>query len=120
MHVPYSVASSRVSCQFSNAPKKCLTALPSIALVGVYRKRSRPVIHLEGSFETPATRVVAWEFLLNPDDIAPCFPDLESLEVQSPENFKAKVKVGISVVKGTRDFDFQIADRVPPCSAMLI
>jgi carbon monoxide dehydrogenase subunit G len=42
------------------------------------------------------------------------------LEVQSPQNFKAKVKVGISVVKGTMDFDFQIVDTVPPSSAKLI
>jgi hypothetical protein len=119
MHVPYSVASSRVSCQFSNAPKKCLTALPAIALFGVYRERSLPIIRLEGNSKTPAARVVAGEFLFNPDDIAPCFPDLESLEVQSLQNFKAKVKAGISVAKGTMDFDFQIADRVPPSSAKL-
>jgi carbon monoxide dehydrogenase subunit G len=42
------------------------------------------------------------------------------LEVQSPQNFNAKVKVGISVVKGTMDFDFQIVDTVPPSSAKLI
>ena len=77
-------------------------------------------MHLEGSFETPAPRNVAWEFLLNPNDIAPCFPDLQSLEVTSPDSFKAKVKVGISVVKGTMDFDFRIAEKNPPRSAKLI
>ena len=77
-------------------------------------------MHLEGSFETPAPRNVAWEFLLNPNDIAPCFPDLQSLEVTSPDSFKAKVKVGISVVKGTMDFEFRIAEKNPPRSAKLI
>lgn len=77
-------------------------------------------MHLEGSFETPAPRNVAWEFLLNPNDIAPCFPDLQSLEVTSPDSFKAKVKVGISVVKGTMDFDFRIAEKNPPRSAKLV
>jgi carbon monoxide dehydrogenase subunit G len=77
-------------------------------------------MHLEGSFETPASRKVVWDFLLNPNEIAPCLPDLQSLEVKSAESFKAKVKVGISVVKGTMDFDFQITDQVPPSSAKLI
>ena len=77
-------------------------------------------MHLEGSFETPAPRKVVWDFLLNPQDIAPCFPDLQSLDVTSPDSFRAKVKVGISVVKGTMDFEFRIADKVPPGSAKLI
>jgi carbon monoxide dehydrogenase subunit G len=77
-------------------------------------------MHLEGSFETPVSRDVAYEFLLNPNEIAPCFPDLQSLEVTSPNSFKVKVKVGLSVVKGTMDFDFRIAEKIPPRSAKLI
>ncbi len=77
-------------------------------------------MHLEGSFETPAARMAVWNFLLNPHDIAPCFPDLQSLEVLTPETFRAKVKVGISVVKGTMDFDFRIAEKVPLTSAKLV
>ena len=57
---------------------------------------------------------------MNPNDIAPCFPELQSLEVTSQDSFKAKVKVGISVVKGTMDFDFRIAEKTPPSAARLI
>lgn len=77
-------------------------------------------MHLEGSFDTPASRKAVWDFLLNPQDIAPCIPDVQSLDVTSPDSFKAKVKVGLSLVKGTVDFDFRIADKVPPSSAKLI
>src|SRR3989304_2899978 len=77
-------------------------------------------MHLEGSFVTPASRDVVWGFLMNPNDIAPCFPELQSLEVTSQDSFKAKVKVGISVVKGTMDFDFRIAEKTPPSAARLI
>jgi carbon monoxide dehydrogenase subunit G len=38
----------------------------------------------------------------------------------TPDTFKAKVKVGISVVKGTMDFDFRITEKVPPTSAKLV
>jgi carbon monoxide dehydrogenase subunit G len=77
-------------------------------------------MHLEGSFETPAPRKAVWEFLLNPNDIAPCFPDLQSTEVLSQDDFKAKVRVGISVVKGIMDFQFRTIDKIPPSSAKLV
>jgi carbon monoxide dehydrogenase subunit G len=77
-------------------------------------------LHLEGSFETPAPRRTVWDFLLNPKDIATCFPDLQSMEVLSQDSFKAKVKVGLSLVKGTVDFDFRTTDKIPPSSAKLI
>jgi carbon monoxide dehydrogenase subunit G len=77
-------------------------------------------MHFEGSFETPVSRASVWEFLLNPHDMAACFPDLQSLEVLTPENYKAKVKVGISVFKRTMDFDFRITQKIPPSSARLV
>ena len=77
-------------------------------------------MHLEGSFETPASRKVAYDFLLNPNDIAPCLPDLQSVEVLGPDRFRAKVKVGIGLVSGNMDFEFRVVDKVPPSSAKLV
>jgi hypothetical protein len=77
-------------------------------------------MHLEGSFETPAARKNVWDFLFNPENIAACFPDLQSMQVLSPDSFKAKVRVGLSLVKGIMDFDFRTIDKVPPSSAKLI
>jgi carbon monoxide dehydrogenase subunit G len=68
-------------------------------------------MHLEGSFETSAPRQVVWDFLLNPNVIAPCFPDLQSMEILTPDSFRAKVRTGLSVVRGTMDFDFRIAEK---------
>ena len=78
------------------------------------------MLHLEGSFDTPAARAKVWEFLLNPNEIGPCFPDLRSLEVISPDSFRAKVQVGLSVVRGTMDFEFHTAETKPPSYAKLI
>ena len=77
-------------------------------------------MHLEGSFETSTSRKVAYDFLLNPNDIAPCLPDLQSVEVLSPDSFRAKVKVGIGLVKGNMDFAFRVIDKIPPASAKLV
>ena len=77
-------------------------------------------MHLAGSFETPVPRQTVWEFLLDPQEIGPCFPDMQSMGVLGPDSFKAKVKVGLSVVRGTMDFEFHAADKIPPSSAKLI
>ncbi len=77
-------------------------------------------MHLEGSFETPASRQVAYDFLLNANDIAPCLPDLQSVEVLGPDSFRAKVKVGIGLVRGNMEFEFRVVDKVPPSSAKLV
>lgn len=77
-------------------------------------------MHLEGSFETSASRITVWEFLLNPREMANCFPDVQSFEILSEDTFQASVRVGISVIKRTMNFDFRITDKVPPKSAKLI
>lgn len=73
-----------------------------------------------GSFDTIAARATVWEFLLNPNDIAPCFPDMQSLELVSPDRFRAKVTVGLSVVKGIMNFEFYTAEKNPTSFAKLI
>lgn len=77
-------------------------------------------MRLEGSFESPAPRQVVWDFLLNAREIGPCFPDLQSLDVTSQDSFSAKVRVGLSVVKGAMNMEFRITDKIPPRSAKLI
>jgi hypothetical protein len=77
-------------------------------------------MHLEGSFETRTSRKAVWDFLLTPKDIAPCFPDLQTLDVLGPDSFRAKVRVGLGLVKGNMDFEFHIVDQVPPRSAKLV
>jgi len=78
------------------------------------------MLHLEGAFDTLAARAVVWEFLLNPNEIAPCFPDLRSLEVISSDRFRAKVQVGLSVVRGNMDFEFHTTETKPPSYAKLV
>lgn len=75
---------------------------------------------MEGSFYASAAGSRVWEFLLNPNEIAPCFPDLQSLEVVSPDTFRAKVKVGLSLVRGTVDFEFHTTEKNPMSFAKLI
>ena len=77
-------------------------------------------MHLEGSFDTPASRTTVWELLLNSREMVTCFPDVQSFEVLTEETFRANVRVGVSVIKRTMNFDFRIADKVPAKSARLV
>ena len=45
---------------------------------------------------------------------------MQSLEVLSPDRFRAKMKVGIGLIKGNMDFEFHVADKVPLNSARLV
>jgi carbon monoxide dehydrogenase subunit G len=55
----------------------------------------------------PATRERVWQFLIQPEMVSQCVPDVEGLEVVDGEHFKATVKAGIGPVRGK--FAFQIA-----------
>ena len=42
-----------------------------------------------GTETIPASRRRVWQFLTNPDVVAQCVPDVESLDVVDPIHFKA-------------------------------
>jgi len=74
---------------------------------------------LEGSYQVKAAREKVWDFIIDPNKMGKCFPDLKGLQVQDENKFTAIVRVGLGFVKG--DFKFQITalDRKPPTHARL-
>jgi carbon monoxide dehydrogenase subunit G len=58
-----------------------------------------------GTERIPASRDRVWRFLTNPDMVAHCVPDVESIEAVDPSRFKAQVKAGIGPVRGRFGFD---------------
>lgn len=54
-----------------------------------------------------APREKVWEFVIDPNKIGKCLPDLKSLEVGPNNTFTAIARVGIGFMKG--DFKFQLA-----------
>jgi len=49
-----------------------------------------------------------------------CFPDVQSFEILTEDNFRVNARVGVSIIKRTMSFDFRITDKVPPNSARLV
>lgn len=70
-----------------------------------------------GTERIPASRQRVWQFLTNPDAVAQCVPDVESLEVVDPIHFKATVKAGIGPVRGKFGFNVTWQELTEPSRA---
>jgi carbon monoxide dehydrogenase subunit G len=71
-------------------------------------------VHLEGKYFLSKPRAQVWDFISNPEKIASCLPDLQSVDMKDSRTFTVTVKVGIAFVRGNFKFDFTLLDQKPP------
>lgn len=64
----------------------------------------------QGKFTVQSPPDAVYRFLVSPERFGNVLPDLQSLEVQSPRNFKAVFRVGISFIKGPMHVHFELTD----------
>ena len=77
-------------------------------------------MNFEGTFEVKAPPQKVWDLLMKPENISKCLPDLQKLEVEGPDKFKATIKVGVGFIKGNFTFEFNVLDKKPPTHAKLL
>jgi len=77
-------------------------------------------LHFEGEFSVKAPRAKVFAFLTDPKRISACMPDLQSLEVKSPDDFTAVIKAGVSFIKGDFKMHFTTTEKQPPQHAKLV
>jgi len=77
-------------------------------------------LHFEGTFEVKAQRSTVFDFLLDPQKISGCMPDLQRLEVKSPDDFVTVVRAGLSFIQGDFTMHFTATERDPPGHAKLV
>jgi carbon monoxide dehydrogenase subunit G len=73
----------------------------------------------KGAVEIQAPRDRVWAFLMDPDQVGPCGPGVESVEVVDETHFKAKAKVGIGFISARFNIDMEIAERDEPNRAVI-
>ena len=73
----------------------------------------------QGTVEINAPRDRVWAFLMDPDQVGPCGPGVESIEVVDADHFKAKAKVGIGFISARFNIDMEIAERDEPNQAVI-
>ena len=73
----------------------------------------------EGTVEIGAPRERVWAFLMDPNQVGPCGPGVETIEVVDETHFKAKAKVGIGFISARFAVDMEIAERDEPNRAVI-
>lgn len=76
-------------------------------------------LNFEGNYEINAPRERVWDFVIDPNKIGKCMPDLKSLEVGSDNRFTAVARVGVGFMKGDFKFQLAIVEQIPPSHARL-
>jgi len=71
-------------------------------------------MHFEGTQTINAPIEKVWTFLMDPRQVGPCMPGFQSVEVIDDKNFKARVGVGVGLVKATFTMDMAMVDLDPP------
>lgn len=77
------------------------------------------MLHFEGTFTTKAPVEKVFGFLLNPNEISKCLPDVQRVDVKSEDSYDAVAKIGIGPIKGNFTFHMTVVEKVPPKHARL-
>ncbi len=76
-------------------------------------------LHYQGNLAIKAPREKVWTFLVDPQAVSRCLPDVQSLDVLEQGKFKAVVRVGVGFIKGNFAFDVAFADLSAPSHAVI-
>jgi uncharacterized protein len=76
-------------------------------------------MHFEGSVPIKASREKVWAFVIDPEQVGPCGPGVETIEVVDPTHFKATAKVGIGFISARFNVSMEFAEQEPPDRALI-
>ena len=76
-------------------------------------------MQFSGTVDINAPRDRVWAFLLDPNQVGPCGPGVESVEVIDEDHFKAKAKVGIGFISAKFVVEMTVAEKNVPDLAIL-
>ena len=76
-------------------------------------------MHFEGVFDVAAIREEVFEVVTDPKQVAGCMPGLQKVDVKSPDEFEAVVKVGVSFIRGDFTVRFRTVQNEAPSSAKM-
>ncbi len=69
---------------------------------------------IEDSFTVAAPRQKVWRFITNPDEMGPCIPGCETIEVTGPDTYTAGVKVKVGPIKVRFNLEVEVTEEVAP------
>ena len=69
---------------------------------------------IEGSFRVKAPTDRVWQYIRDPDQVAPCVPGCEKVEVTGPTTYAATVKVALGPIKTSFRVTVEVTTEEPP------
>ena len=76
-------------------------------------------LHFQGVFDVKPSKEKVFEVLMDPKETSRCMPDLQKLEIRSPDDFVTIVRAGVGFIKGDFTLHFNMTDKQPPTHAKL-
>lgn len=76
-------------------------------------------LHFDGMFNVTAPKEKVFKILMDIKETSQCIPDLQKLEIRSPDDFVATVKAGVGFIKGEFTLNFSIVEKNAPTHAKL-
>jgi hypothetical protein len=72
---------------------------------------------IEDTFSVRAPIDTVWRFIRDPDQVAPCIPGCEAVEVTGPNTYRANIKVALGPIKTTFKVTVELTKEEAPCFA---
>jgi carbon monoxide dehydrogenase subunit G len=76
-------------------------------------------MQFSGTVDIKAPRERVWAFVIDPNQVGPCGPGVESIEVTDDTHFRAKAKVGVGFISARFVVDMSMAELQPPDRALI-
>ena len=76
-------------------------------------------MQFSGTVDIKAPRERVWAFVIDPNQVGPCGPGVESIEVTDETHFRAKAKVGVGFISARFVVDMSMAELQPPDRALI-
>lgn len=74
---------------------------------------------IEGNYEFATPLEKLWAFIVNPETMGRCLPDLKSLDVENENKFTAIISVGVGPIRADFKFKIEILEKQPTSHARL-
>jgi len=69
---------------------------------------------LDGSYTFDAPRQLVWDTMQDPEALRKAIPGVESFEQTAPNEYQAKMKMGVAAIKGTYNGKIKLFDQQEP------
>ena len=71
-------------------------------------------MHIEKTFAVAASVDRVWAFITSPDQVGPCMPGCQHVEVTGPGTYRAVISVKVGPIKTTFNFSIETVEERPP------